>query len=68
MTDAGLCPQPQRIIDGFAPEFERLLLTLALLPPELLTKGAPDPDELEHRLFGAAAAPAPLARRRPARR
>ncbi|MCX7274573.1 MAG: wax ester/triacylglycerol synthase family O-acyltransferase [Burkholderiales bacterium] len=68
MTDAGLCPQPQRIIDGFAPEFERLLLTLALLPSELLAEGAPDPDELEHRLFGPAAAPAPRARRRRASR
>jgi WS/DGAT/MGAT family acyltransferase len=39
MTDSKLCPQPQQIIDGFAPEFERLLLTLALLPRDLLAGG-----------------------------
>ena len=53
MTDSKLCPQPQQIIDGFAPEFERLLLTLALLPRDLLAGGPLDPRELEHRLFGA---------------
>jgi diacylglycerol O-acyltransferase len=58
MTDSKLCPEPQHIIDGFAPEFERLLLTLALLPRDLLAGGPVDPRELEHRLFGA---PPPLA-------
>ena len=52
MTDSRLCPEPQLIIDGFAPEFERLLLTLALLPRDLLASGPVDPRELEHRLFG----------------
>ncbi|MBP8306276.1 MAG: wax ester/triacylglycerol synthase family O-acyltransferase [Burkholderiaceae bacterium] len=58
MTDSRLCPEPQLIIDGFAPEFERLLLTLALLPRELLAGGPIDPRELEHRLFGQ---PPPMA-------
>lgn len=53
ITDTRLCPDPQRIIDGFAPEFERLVLTLSMLPPEAFVGGEPDPAELEHRLFGA---------------
>ena len=32
MTDAGLCPQPQQIIDRFAPEFETLVLATMMLP------------------------------------
>ncbi len=52
MTDSRLCPDPEKIIDGFAPEFERLLLTLALLPREVLTSLPIDQRELEHRLFG----------------
>jgi WS/DGAT/MGAT family acyltransferase len=32
VTDEGLCPDPQAIIDRFAPEFERLLLLALMLP------------------------------------
>jgi WS/DGAT/MGAT family acyltransferase len=32
ITDAALCPDPQKIIDRFAPEFERLLKVVLLLP------------------------------------
>jgi diacylglycerol O-acyltransferase / wax synthase len=32
ITDEGLCPDPQKIIDGFEPEFEKLLLLALMLP------------------------------------
>ncbi len=32
ITDRGLCPHPQRIIDRFEPEFEKLLLVTMMLP------------------------------------
>ena len=32
ITDRKLCPQPQQIIDGFEPEFEKLLLLTMMLP------------------------------------
>jgi diacylglycerol O-acyltransferase / wax synthase len=32
ITDAGLCPEPQEIIDYFEPEFEKLLLLTMMLP------------------------------------
>ena len=32
ITDAQLCPQPQKIIDRFEPEFEKLLLLTLMLP------------------------------------
>ncbi len=32
ITDAGLCPQPQKIIDEFVPEFARLSLVTLMLP------------------------------------
>ncbi|MBX3605464.1 MAG: wax ester/triacylglycerol synthase family O-acyltransferase [Piscinibacter sp.] len=32
ITDAKLCPHPQQIIDGFEPEFEKLLLLTMMLP------------------------------------
>ncbi|HMN81573.1 MAG TPA: wax ester/triacylglycerol synthase family O-acyltransferase [Burkholderiaceae bacterium] len=50
ITDAGLCPDPQVIIDGFAVEFERLVLTLALLDP-VLYGTSPDPRRIEEALF-----------------
>ncbi|HZW75390.1 MAG TPA: wax ester/triacylglycerol synthase family O-acyltransferase [Caldimonas sp.] len=34
VTDAALCPQPQAIVDRFAPEFETLLLATLMLPWE----------------------------------
>jgi WS/DGAT/MGAT family acyltransferase len=32
VTDAALCPDPQAIVDRFAPEFEKLLLATLMLP------------------------------------
>jgi hypothetical protein len=32
ISDTLLCPDPQRIIDRFAPEFERLALITMMLP------------------------------------
>jgi hypothetical protein len=32
VADAKLCPDPQKIIDRFAPEFEKLLLLTLMLP------------------------------------
>jgi len=32
IADTGLCPQPQRIIDRFVPEFDRLLTLTLMLP------------------------------------
>ncbi len=32
ITDEGLCPEPQQIIDRFGPEFEKLLLLGLMLP------------------------------------
>jgi diacylglycerol O-acyltransferase / wax synthase len=43
ITDKRLCPEPQRIIDRFEPEFEKLVLALCLLPWEQPV----DPDEAE---------------------
>jgi diacylglycerol O-acyltransferase / wax synthase len=34
IADTALCPDPQRIIDQFAPEFERLLMVTLMLPWE----------------------------------
>ena len=32
IADTGLCPEPQRIVDEFTPEFERLLMMTMMLP------------------------------------
>jgi len=32
ITDTTLCPEPQQIIDAFAPEFEQLSLLTLMLP------------------------------------
>jgi hypothetical protein len=32
ISDKKLCPEPQRIIDRFAPEFEKVVLALCMLP------------------------------------
>jgi len=32
ITDSTLCPDPQAIIDNFAPEFEKLLMVSLMLP------------------------------------
>jgi len=52
MTDVALCPDPQAIVDLFEPEFERLVLTLSMLPRELVESGVVDAYELEQRVLG----------------
>jgi len=52
IADRGLCPEPQQLIDAFQPEFDRLMLIVSMLPPELRGNGI-DPQALEHALFGA---------------
>ena len=32
ITDAALCPEPQRVIDRFAPELDKLLWLTLMLP------------------------------------
>ncbi|MGE0802689.1 MAG: wax ester/triacylglycerol synthase family O-acyltransferase [Lautropia sp.] len=51
IADAGLCPDPQALIAAFAPEFERLVLSLALTPRDYALDPAADPEDWEHRLF-----------------
>jgi diacylglycerol O-acyltransferase / wax synthase len=50
ITDTELCDEPQGIIDGFEPEFNKLVYTLSLLPKELFV-GELDPDAIEAALF-----------------
>jgi hypothetical protein len=64
IADTRICPEPQRIIDEFHPEFERLLLTLSMLPRELVQSGRLDPAEVERRLLGMEPRRAPAKRRR----
>lgn len=77
IADTRVCEDPDRIIGQFQPEFERLLLTLSMLPRELVEGGSIDGQEVERRLLGQRRhgeerAPAPrrrraaAARRRPA--
>jgi WS/DGAT/MGAT family acyltransferase len=67
-TDKKLCAEPQRIIDRFAPEFEKLVLSLCMLPWDQPV----DADEAPHWLFTTMPGPqAPERRRsrpRPSRR
>ncbi len=51
ITDAGLVPDPQTVIDFFEPEFERLITTLALLPREPFLSGSVSNEQIETELF-----------------
>lgn len=51
ITDAGLVPDPQTVIDFFAPEFERLLTTLAMLPREPFMGRQVSGEEIDQALF-----------------
>jgi len=64
ITDKRLCEEPQRIIDRFEPEFEKLVLALCMLPWD----GAVDPEAAESWLFPAIEAPQRPPRRRSRRR
>jgi diacylglycerol O-acyltransferase / wax synthase len=50
ITDTELCDEPQGIIDGFEPEFNKLVYTLALLPKEMFESEL-DPNDIEAALF-----------------
>jgi hypothetical protein len=66
ITDKRLCEEPQRIIDRFEPEFEKLVLALCMLPWD----GTVDGDEAESWIFPRVEAPPrqPKRRARVARR
>jgi diacylglycerol O-acyltransferase / wax synthase len=61
ITDHSVCPEPRQIIERFAPEFEKLVLALCLLPWD----GAIDADRAEHWLFPALPGPRPTRRGKP---
>jgi len=63
ITDKRLCEEPQRIIDRFEPEFEKLVLALCMVP----WNGSVDADEVESRIFPRVDVPrsAPRASPRP---
>jgi diacylglycerol O-acyltransferase / wax synthase len=50
ITDTELCDEPQGIIDGFEPEFNKLVYTLSLLPQEMFG-AALNADAIEAALF-----------------
>jgi WS/DGAT/MGAT family acyltransferase len=54
ITDKRLCDEPQRIIDRFEPEFEKLVLALCMLP----WNGTVDAEAAQSWLFTPIAAPA----------
>ena len=51
ITDAGMVPDPQTVIDFFEPEFDRLVCTLALIPRDASNNDDLSLGEIEHRLF-----------------
>jgi diacylglycerol O-acyltransferase / wax synthase len=52
ITDAGLVPDPQTVIDFFEPEFDRLVQTLAMVPPQAFMAGELSARDIEAQLFG----------------
>jgi diacylglycerol O-acyltransferase / wax synthase len=50
ITDTELCDEPQHIIDGFEPEFNKLVYTLSLLPYEMFGSNI-NADVIEAALF-----------------
>jgi WS/DGAT/MGAT family acyltransferase len=55
IADAGLCPEPQQLIDAFSPEFEQLMLVAAWLPDGVRGQGEVDAQALEQAWFHAKA-------------
>jgi diacylglycerol O-acyltransferase / wax synthase len=51
ITDAGLVPNPQTVIDFFEPEFDRLVSTLAMMPSEPFLAGHVSGEQVELQLF-----------------
>jgi WS/DGAT/MGAT family acyltransferase len=64
ITDKRMCAEPQRIIDRFAPEFEKIVLALCLLPWDRPV----DPDTAQSWLFPSVPGPAPERPAAPKRR
>jgi WS/DGAT/MGAT family acyltransferase len=64
ITDKKLCPEPQRIIERFAPEFEKLVLALCMLPWDRPV----DADAAQDWLFTPMPGPAATAGRPPTKR
>jgi WS/DGAT/MGAT family acyltransferase len=56
ITDKRLCDEPQRIIDRFEPEFEKLVLALCMLPWD----AAVDADAAQEWIFPPIDSPAPV--------
>jgi WS/DGAT/MGAT family acyltransferase len=54
ITDKRMCAEPQRIIDRFAPEFEKIVLALCMLPWDRPV----DPDTAQDWLFPSVPGPA----------
>jgi WS/DGAT/MGAT family acyltransferase len=52
ITDEALCDEPQAIIDGFAPEFDKLILALSMLPESAWTDETMSPSQRHAALFG----------------
>jgi len=52
VTDAALCPDPERVIERFAPEFEKLVLVTLMAPWPW--KEAPSAGQLEQQVLATA--------------
>jgi diacylglycerol O-acyltransferase / wax synthase len=52
ITDSGMVPDPQKVIDFFEPEFERLITTLAMLPREPFLGRMVEGHEVDAALWG----------------
>jgi diacylglycerol O-acyltransferase / wax synthase len=63
ITDKRMCAEPQRIIDRFAPEFEKIVLALCMLPWDRPV----DPDAAQDWLFPGVPGPAAEKRAAPKR-
>jgi WS/DGAT/MGAT family acyltransferase len=50
IADRGLCPDPERVIERFAPEFEKLVLATLMAPWPW--ESPPAAEEIEHAVFG----------------
>jgi diacylglycerol O-acyltransferase / wax synthase len=66
ITDSALCPDPGAIINNFAPEFDKLILTLAMMPEAMWSDASVMPADRSQALFGTTKAPAKAKRARSA--
>jgi diacylglycerol O-acyltransferase len=54
LTDAALCPDPERVIEHFAPEFEKLVLVTLMAPWPWPWQEAPSAEQLEQQVVATA--------------